>query len=602
MLLRKLLSFILLSSFWVFSSCAPEETIEAKLSKKWSFQSITDSRGNKVKKATASDSLSILKTGKKFSYFIKEEGIEASGTWTVSGKTLTFIYEPKPSRQLIDSTVYSVEEIPQLLFYKEGKEVTRIKETSGINVERQKREYEIVKYSNTELVLIENGITYSFSYTQQIVPTGMSFNSIWRGLLGIIVLTALLFVLSSHKRAVPWKLVFSGILFQLLFAIGILKIPFIQKIFESISYFFVIVLDFTREGSRFVFGNLLNADSFGFIFAFQILPTILFFSALTSLFFYLGILQKIVYALAWLMGKTMKISGAENLSAAANIFLGQTEAPLMIKHYLPNMTRSELLCVMVGGMATTAGGVLAAYVGFLGGDDPVQQLFFAKHLLASSVMSAPATIVAAKILLPQTERIEERLELSKEKLGNNMLEAIANGTTDGLKLAVNVAAMLIVFIALIAMVNYVISDMIGVWTGLNTKIAVMTGGQYKGLTLQFILGYIGAPLCWLIGVSKADMLLVGQLLGEKTILNEFVAYGSLGSMKLMQMFSEQKSIIMATYILSGFANFSSIGIQLGGIGALAPNKRTVLAELGIKALIGGTIASLYTATIVGMLL
>ncbi len=429
----------------------------------------------------------------------------------------------------------------------------------------------------------------------------MNIESVLRGILGLVVLTAILYAFSTKKKSIDWKLVGWGFFLQLIFAVGIIHVPFIASIFDKVSSFFVVVLDFTRQGSGFVFGNLLNVQSTGFIFAFQILPTIIFFSALTSLMFYLGILQKIVYGLSWIMGKFLRISGAENLSTTANIFLGQTEAPLLIKPYLPKMTRSEILCIMVGGMANTAGGVLAAYVGFLGGDDPVQQLFFAKHLLAASVMSAPATIVVSKMLLPETEEVDERIEMSEEKIGTNMIEAIAVGTEDGLKLAFNVAAMLIVFIAMIAMVNYVLSDVIGYYSGLNEVIKNVTAGQYAGLTLQFMLGYMMAPVVWLMGVASSDMVYIGQLLGEKTILNEFVAYTTLGKMKTDMVLKDPKSLIMATYILSGFANFSSIGIQVGGIGALAPNKRSTLSELGMKALLGGTICSLLTATIIGML-
>lgn len=429
----------------------------------------------------------------------------------------------------------------------------------------------------------------------------MNLESFFRGVLGLAVLTALLYLFSSKKKQIEWKTVGFGFIMQFIFAVGIIHVPFIAAVFEKVSSFFVVVLDFTKQGSGFVFGNLLNVNSFGFIFCFQILPTIIFFSALTSLLFYLGILQKIVYGLSWLMGKFLKISGAENLSTTANIFLGQTEAPLLVKPYLPKMTRSEILCVMVGGMANTAGGVLAAYVGFLGGDDPVQQLFFAKHLLAASVMSAPATIVVSKMLLPETEEVDEKIEMSEEKVGANVIEAIAIGTEDGLKLAFNVGAMLIVFIAMIAMVNYVLSDVLGYYTGINSMIASATDGQYQGLTIQFVFGYICAPFVWLLGVAKSDMVYIGQLLGEKTALNEFVAYTTLGKMKMEGVLKDPKSIVMATYILSGFANFSSIGIQVGGIGALAPNKRATLSELGLLALLGGTVASLLTATIIGML-
>lgn len=427
--------------------------------------------------------------------------------------------------------------------------------------------------------------------------------SVLRGLLGLVTLITICYVFSSNRKAINWKLVGIGLLLQVVFALAVLKVDFIAQGFDVISSFFVVVLSFTKAGSQFLLGDLVNPEGpAGFVFLFQILPTIIFFSALTSLLFYLGILQKIVFAFAWVMNKTMKLSGSESLAAAGNIFLGQTEAPLLIKPYIAGMTRSELLCLMVGGMATIAGGVLAAYVGFLGGSDPVMQLYYAKHLLAASVMSAPAAVVAAKMLLPETKAFEKKLELSKEKIGKNALEAISNGTVDGVKLAVNVGAMLLVFIAFIAMFNYLIKDLIAENIGLNTWVRDVTGGKFDGFTLQFILGYLCAPLTWLMGVCKEDMVLVGQLLGEKTILNEFVAYTTLGSMKTANVFHEQKSVIMATYILCGFANFASIGIQIGGIGSLAPSRKTDLSELGIKALIGGTVASLFTAVIVGMIL
>lgn len=431
----------------------------------------------------------------------------------------------------------------------------------------------------------------------------MNIETVLRALLGIAVLLAIAWIFSSNRKAINWKLVLIGLGLQLVFALGVLKVPFIAKLFDAVSNFFVVILSFTKAGSSFLMGDLVKTDgSVGFVFLFQILPTIIFFSALTSLLFYLGILQKIVFAFAWVMNKTMKLSGSESLAAAGNIFLGQTEAPLLIKPYIEKMTRSELLCLMSGGMATIAGGVLAAYIAFLGGSDPQMQLFYAKHLLAASVMSAPAAVVAAKMLLPETESFQEKLELPKNKIGKNALEAIANGTVDGVRLAVNVGAMLLVFIAFIAMFNYIIKDMIADTFGLNEWVKDFTKNKYDGFTLQFILGYCCAPLTWLLGVCKEDMVLVGQLLGEKTILNEFVAYATLGSMKDAAVFHEQKSVIMATYILCGFANFASIGIQIGGIGSLAPSRKTELSELGIKALIGGTIASLFTAVIVGMLI
>ena len=340
-------------------------------------------------------------------------------------------------------------------------------------------------------------------------------------------------------------------------------------------------------------------------FVVMILPTVIFFSALTSLFYYWRIIPKIVYGFAWLMKSTMGLSGPESVAAAGNIFLGQTESPLLVKPYLDKMTMSEMMCLMSGGMATIAGGVLAAYIGFLGGDDPVQQIMFAKHLLAASVMSAPAAVVAAKILLPEKEAFETKLEVAKSDMGSNALEAISKGTTDGLRLAVNVGAMLIVFIGLMSMANFILFK-VGDWTSLNALISentwIQENGEYTKLSFNMILGYIGAPIVWLMGVCKEDMFLVGQLLGEKTVLNEFVAYVSLGEMKNAGVFVEQKSIIIATYILCGFANFASIGIQIGGIGALAPKRKGDLARLGFLALIGGTLASLFTAVIVGMLI
>ena len=343
-------------------------------------------------------------------------------------------------------------------------------------------------------------------------------------------------------------------------------------------------------------------DTFGFIFAFQVLPTIIFFSALTSVFFYLGLIQKVVKGMAWLLSKTLKISGAESLSVAGNIFLGQTEAPLLIKAYLEKMNKSEMLLVMIGGMATVAGAVLAAYIGFLGGDDPVLRLFYAKHLLAASVMAAPGAIVISKILYPQTEEVNTDVSVSQEKIGSNFLDAIANGTTEGLKLAVNVGAMLLVFVAFIAMFNGILG-WIGDVTSINNWIASNT--TYQNLSLELILGYVFAPLMWLIGVAREDMALMGQLLGIKLAASEFIGYIQLRDLKDVTNgihLSYEKSIIMATYMLCGFANFASIGIQIGGIGSLAPGQRKTLSKFGMKALIGGSIASLISATIAGMII
>ena len=425
--------------------------------------------------------------------------------------------------------------------------------------------------------------------------------SIPRGILGMAVLILIAYLFSSNRKAISWKVVGIGLGIQLFLAFGILKISFVRTIFEYVGRVFVVILDFTRIGSEFLFRDLMNTESFGYIFALQILPTVIFFSALTSVLFYLGVIQKVVYGLAWLLSKSLKISGAESLSVAGNIFLGQTEAPLLVKAYLDKMNKSEILLVMIGGMATVAGGVLAAYIGFLGGDDPAQRLIFAKHLLAASIMAAPGAIIISKILVPQTESINTEIEVSKQNVGSNLLDAMSNGTTEGLKLALNIGAMLLVFFAFIAMFDYVFI-LIGDVLNINESIASMTNGQYENLSLRFILGYLFAPLMWLIGVSGSDITLVGQLLGEKIIASEFVGYESLATLKANGAFASSKSIIMATYMLCGFANFASIGIQIGGIGGLAPSQRVLLSSFGLKALIGGTIASLLSATLVGMIL
>ena len=422
-----------------------------------------------------------------------------------------------------------------------------------------------------------------------------------RGAFGMSFLIFICWIFSTDRKAVDWKIVGVGLIIQLFLAIGILKVPFIQGFFEIIGQGFVIILDFTKAGTEFLFPGFLNVENFGFVFAFQVLPTIIFFSALTSLLFYLGIIQKVVFLLAWLMTKALRLSGAESLSVAGNIFLGQTESPLLIKAYLDNMNRSELLLVMAGGMATLAGGVLAAYISFLGGDDPILRLIFAKHLLAASFMAAPGAVIASKILMPQTEEIDQKVTVSKEKIGSNALDAISNGTTEGLKLAVNVGAMLLVFVAFLAMGNHILG-WIGDFTNLNGTIADMTNNQFSSLSFQFILGYLFAPLMWIIGVASEDITFVGALLGEKLILTEFIGYVRLNEFKEAGAFTESKSIIMATYMLCGFANFASIGIQIGGIGGLAPSKRVLLSQFGLRALLAGTIASLMSATMVGMIL
>lgn len=432
---------------------------------------------------------------------------------------------------------------------------------------------------------------------------GFTIEGLWRGALGMVAILLIAYLFSNNRRAVNWRTVGFGLLLQLCIAVGILKVSFIQKGFDAVGSIFVLILDFTRAGSQFLLGNLLDTQSFGYIFVFQVLPTIIFFSALTSLLFYLGVIQIVVKAMAWALSKLLNISGAESLSVTGNIFLGQTEAPLMIKAYLPKMTRSEILLVMIGGMATVAGGVMASYIQYLGGDDPQMRLLFARHLLAASVMAAPGAIVISKILCPQTEQFSNDSHVSMENVGSNILDAIANGTTDGLKLAANVGAMLLVFVALIAMINYIF-NWIGDLTTLNDVIAANTPYQ-SGLSLEMILGTIFSPVMWLIGISKEDVMLMGQLLGIKLASSEFVAYTQLGVLK--DLTSEphllyNKSVMIATYMLCGFANFASIGIQIGGIGALAPNQRKTLSEFGLKAVLGGTLASLLSATIAGTII
>ena len=435
-----------------------------------------------------------------------------------------------------------------------------------------------------------------------IASQGFSIESLIRGLIGMSFLILIAYLFSNNRKAINWKSAAIGLTTQLFLAVAVLKIEFVQKLFEFFGKIFVKTLDFTMEGSKFLLGDMVNVESFGYVFLFQVLPTIIFFSALTSVLFYLGIIQKVVKALAWSLSKLLNISGAESLSVAGNIFLGQTEAPLMIKAYLEKMSKSEILLVMIGGMATVAGGVLAAYIGFLGGEDEALKLFYAKHLLTASVMAAPGAIVISKILYPQQDSINKDLSVSQEKIGSNLLDAIANGTTEGLKLAANVGAMLLVFIAFIAMINFGF-EKVGSISNLNPWINSNTPYQY--LSIEFILGYLFSPLMWIIGVAKEDIALMGQLLGIKLAASEFIGYMQLAELKDVTNIIHlqyDKSIIMATYMLCGFANFASIGIQIGGIGSLAPGQRKNLSKFGLLAVIGGTLASLLSATIAGMII
>ncbi len=422
-----------------------------------------------------------------------------------------------------------------------------------------------------------------------------------RGIIGIVVLLGICYLLSNNRNRIDWRLVGMGIALQMILAFGMLEVGFIRSVFQFVVDFFVLVISGSEKAAMFLFGELAKPGS-KYGFAFFVLPTIVFFSALSSLLYYLGILQKVVYFFALIMKKTMRLTGAESLAAAANIFIGQTEAPLVVKPYLEKMSRSEILTLMVGGMATIAGGVFGAYMAMLGGDTDEGRQLFGMHLLTGSIISAPAAIVAAKMMFPEVEKDpnDTTMEIPRSEAGSNFLDALSRGTTDGLKLAVNVGAMLLAFMALIYLFNdlaFRLGDLLAV----NDDIARSTDGKFEGLSLQYILGFFFAPFAWLIGVPTNELLLVGSMLGEKTILNEFVAYSSLMDYKAAGLLSE-KSVLICTYALLGFANFASIGIQIGGISAIAPGQRHNLTKFGIKALIGGTIASLLTAAIVCMIL
>ncbi len=560
-------------------------SIAQELEKEWQVKKVIPTNAQQ-QQAFLQDGLLQLQKG-TFQYTQKDTTLNASGSYIYQNKVLLF-------------------------FYQQPKDTLRY--------------FQIKTPTDSTLILSEKNTKYYFKLatkpkalnaTNTIIPSqGFSMQSLFRGILGMLVLLVLAYFFSVNRKGINWRTVGLGLAFQLFIAIGVLKIGFIKAIFEFIGKGFISILGFTQAGSEFLFGGMLNVESFGFIFAFQVLPTIIFFSALTSVLFYLGIIQKVVKAMGKLLTKTLGISGAESLSVTGNIFLGQTEAPLLIKAYLEKMTKSEILLVMVGGMATVAGAVLAAYIGFLGGDDTQLQLFYAKHLLAASVMAAPGAVVISKMLYPETETINTTVKVSQDRIGSNILDAIANGTTEGLQLALNVGAMLLVFVAFIAMINGILGGIAGFdgltipalnidwhFTSINDKIAAKT--PYKSLSLEFILGYLFAPLMWLIGVAKEDMALMGQLLGIKLAASEFVGYIQLADLKnpLNPIhFTYNKSIIMATYMLCGFANFASIGIQIGGIGSLAPNQRKTLSQFGMKALLGGTLASLMSATIAGMII
>ena len=583
--MKKLFTFLfVITSFVTFSQ---------ELNKDWSFTSVKNGAGVELFSIDKTDLFSI--DGDKFSYsLLDKDSLKASGSFIKQNNLLIFKYnQPK------DTVRY----------------------------------YNIISLTEDDLVISENDVIYSFSSAKNqntttivekdeakkeefiyIKPSeGFSVNTLWRGVLGMFVLIFIAFLFSKNRKAIDWKRAFLGLSLQLLIAIGVLKVPFIQSIFNFTGKIFIEILNYTKAGSEFLFAGMVgDMNTFGYIFAFQVLPTIIFFSALTSLLFYLGVIQKIVKILAILLSKLLGISGMESLSVAGNIFLGQTEAPLLIKAYLAKMNRSEMLLVMIGGMATVAGAVLAAYIGFLGGGNKTLELVFAKHLLAASVMAAPGAIVISKILYPQTAKVNTDVKVSQEKIGSNILDAIANGTTEGLKLAVNVGAMLLVFVAVIAMLNGILSafgsfegiEYLG-WSFMSLNDIIASTTSYNELSIEFILGTIFSPLMWLIGVPSSDTTMMGQLLGIKLAASEFIGYIQLAELKNAANaihLNYNKSVIMATYMLCGFANFASIGIQIGGIGSLAPSQRKTLSEFGMKALIGGTIASLMSATIAGMII
>jgi len=422
-----------------------------------------------------------------------------------------------------------------------------------------------------------------------------------RGFFGILVLVIFASIFSSNRKQIDWRLVGIGILLQAIFGVLITKVGFVAGVFAQVSAGFVKFLSFSEQGAQFIFGDLAT-NSFGFIFAFQVLPTIIFFSTVSAGLYYLGVLQKVVFGIAWIMSRTMRLSGPESLSAAGNIFLGQTEAPLLVKPFIPTMSRSELMCLMTGGMATIAGGVLAGYVAFLGGDDPVEKTRFATYLLGASIMNAPAAIVISKIIIPEEKdrKIDEHLDISGEVPDVNLIDAMSRGASEGLRLALNVGAMLLAFIAVIAAVNYLLSDIIGEFLGLNSLVKSTTNGTFSGFSLEYLLGQVFRLFAWVIGVEWKDTLAVGSLLGQKTVINEFVAYLGLADMKEAGTLSP-KSIVIATYALCGFSNFSSIAIQVGGIGSIAPGQQGNLSKLGMRALLAATIACLMTATIAGAL-
>lgn len=423
-----------------------------------------------------------------------------------------------------------------------------------------------------------------------------------KGILGLVVVIGVAYLFSSDRKRIDWKLVGGGLLLQILFALAVLYVPFVGSFFQILGKVFIKLMDFTGVGLSFLLGPYASKAN-GFSFLLHSLPIVIFFSALVSIFYHWGIIQWVVKVLSWLLRRFMNISGSEGLVVSGNIFLGMTEAPVLIKNYLPAMNRSEVFLVMVAGMATIAGSVMGTYVSLLGNGDPEAQLLFATHLLSASVMAVPGSIVIAKVMCPQTEPVEDKEGGVETTSGSkSLLSVIASGTQTGVKLMVNIAAMLLVFIALVALVNYLLCDIVGRYTGLNDWVINWSGGRADGLTFQFLLGLVTAPFMWIIGVPADDIMVVGSLLGQKTILNEFVAYMQMQQWREAGVFVYEKSVFMSTYLLCGFANISSIGILLGGLGVLAPEKRDLISRLGFRSMIGGMLVAVLSATIIGAMI
>lgn len=440
--------------------------------------------------------------------------------------------------------------------------------------------------------------TNSHSVTTNLVK--IPFKKKARGILGIFFIVAVSMLISNDRKNIQIRLIVFGLLMQILLAVLILHVPFVESFFSFIGKMFITVLEATKSGSEFLFGNLIDLERTGYVFAFQVLPTVIFFSALMSLLFYLGIIQFVVYGLAWGLSKILKMSGHESLAVAANIFLGQTESPLLIKAYLPKLTNSELFTVMTSGLATIAGGVMAAYIGMLGGNDPVERLNFARHLVTASVMAAPGAVVIAKIIFPQTDSYDNYIEIPKHHVGKNILDSISNGAYEGLKLAANIGIMLLVFYAFIALLNTILIKF-GAITHVNNWIVSVTDGQYNSLSIEFLLGMIFSPIMWLLGVPMDDLSNLGRLMGEKIVFTEFVGYSNLSKLVASGDIQSSRSVLIATYMLCGFANFASVGILVGGLGSLAPNKKEFISKYGMRAMIAGTFASMLSAAIVGII-